>query len=827
MGQPTLLEPFWFEERGDFIGHTLLLPRIETTTQSLSTELDEFCSIRANEQYPRTRPPVPQEDKLCAHTSLILAPDDGKSDNTFGIQVGTSLDPELSIPPPPGLGYDCSESMGSTRSELAAYYTALDFLDDIPTREEVDKQPANSHASESMSLLPIHDTEPDDLGDTSSQTLSLSSLQFTGTLGRGGYGKVLLAECSLARGSANEVAVKVLTKRYMTRDDILEIKSEVLILKMLAMHSKNALGVVFVQQMEAAFQTKNRVFIVMERHCVPLSNTVIRSQLRLQNRIPDAPSTLLSNSVSLPIAFPSCLSISTSYDEACNSLRLLAAELILGLLFLHAQGIVHQDIKPANVLVSAGGHVVIADFGSATLMPRSRSLPSRLVHQDTSLDFSSNAACTTRQTIAPAARYGPIILNSDDQVSYTRRYAAPELLEAPPSMHGRNILVYDERVDFYSLGIMLNELASGTLPEDFQADLADRWDCVSEGAKHSNTSEADESLIDFTRQLVIHDPDERLHGAESQNHTFFNPLRGMWADIAAQRYPPFVKVVWPEVDSDTRLDLRAYSEEDLDDSFGEEDPDCDWFAELADIPFDSQQDLDSSHRSAMPLEPSDGALKASDSVHNSHLTLLDDRSDALPLPSLPLLPTIPSFSSPLWTPMKETTPFLQLNPRARSTPRHRLRRRQVVHDLREAFYLASITFVSNQAPPYRRVMAGKQSFYSTSRMPRRSIGKPGLPAPPGSLRDGANISFEHQITIALLTTMGSKSGAIATRASSAGSLHPSPPSVAYDEGPPSQVTSGILGASAKWPKVRSVLRKACVFLCNVCCEFDLWFILAV
>lgn len=54
---------------------------------------------------------------------------------------------------------------------------------------------------------------------------------------------------------------------------------------------------------------------------------------------------------------------SLTYDEAVC----IADALVQALTFAHENGVLHLDIKPANVLIDRSGHVKLADFGMATL----------------------------------------------------------------------------------------------------------------------------------------------------------------------------------------------------------------------------------------------------------------------------------------------------------------------------------------------------------------------------------------------------------------------------------------------------------------------------
>lgn len=117
---------------------------------------------------------------------------------------------------------------------------------------------------------------------------------------------------------------------------------------------------------------------------------------------------------------------SLTYDEAAC----LADALVQALAYAHENGVLHLDIKPANVLIDRNGHIKLADFGMATL---------------------------TSAAGFGGARGGTI------------GYMAPEQLRGE---------VVDERSDIFSLACVVYEALCGEAP--FRADTPARSESLIE-----------------------------------------------------------------------------------------------------------------------------------------------------------------------------------------------------------------------------------------------------------------------------------------------------------------------------------------------------------
>jgi serine/threonine protein kinase len=158
--------------------------------------------------------------------------------------------------------------------------------------------------------------------------------------------------------------------------------------------------------------------------------------------------------------------------------------------YAHKMGILHRDVKPANVLLTSEGMPKLADFN---------------------ISFGSHVAGTT-----PAAYFGGSLA-----------YMSPEQLEACSPLHKRKPADLDNRADLYSLAVMLWELLHGERPFK-EVPMNEGWNetveemirqrralAIAEPANATPTGEVARRLEKVLRKALAPEPKDRYQsGAE-------------------------------------------------------------------------------------------------------------------------------------------------------------------------------------------------------------------------------------------------------------------------------------------------------------------------
>ncbi len=144
----------------------------------------------------------------------------------------------------------------------------------------------------------------------------------------------------------------------------------------------------------------------------------------------------------------------------------VVVDICRGLDYAHKQGVVHRDVKPANVRLTTDGTVKVVDFGIARL---------------------ADAANMTQTGL----------------VLGTPSYMAPEVFEGKRG---------DHRADMWAVGVILYELLSGKRPFDSQTTPALIYKIVHESPRPLDAQALGipNALVDVATKALARQPDDRF-----------------------------------------------------------------------------------------------------------------------------------------------------------------------------------------------------------------------------------------------------------------------------------------------------------------------------
>jgi serine/threonine protein kinase/beta-lactam-binding protein with PASTA domain len=156
-------------------------------------------------------------------------------------------------------------------------------------------------------------------------------------------------------------------------------------------------------------------------------------------------------------------------------------QILSALRFAHRHGIVHRDIKPHNVLVDSEGRVKVTDFG--------------------------------------IARAGTSEMTEAGSIVGTAQYLSPE------QARGTDV---DQRSDLYSLGVVLYELLTGTLPftGDTPVEIAMKHLSAVPESPSARRADVPRDLDLIVTRALAKDPGDRYQSAEEMDADLERFARG-------------------------------------------------------------------------------------------------------------------------------------------------------------------------------------------------------------------------------------------------------------------------------------------------------------
>jgi len=242
---------------------------------------------------------------------------------------------KVAIPPGyPQIGpYEPAPTMGPDSYSQAAYQQGyrpsqqspspkLASLPAPATQRLPDKPTVGSPAMQPSQRIPVPQQQQAVARQPSrKRKVGLDDFSFLAVLGKGNFGKVMLAEEKKSNGL---YAIKVLKKEFIIDNDEVESTRSEKRVFLTAAKERHP----FLLGLHSCFQTETRIYFVMEY--VSGGDLMLHIQRK---------------------------------QFSLRQAKFYASEVLLALEYFHQNGIIYRDLKLDNILLTLDGHVKVADYG--------------------------------------------------------------------------------------------------------------------------------------------------------------------------------------------------------------------------------------------------------------------------------------------------------------------------------------------------------------------------------------------------------------------------------------------------------------------------------
>nr|AML78565.1 putative LOV domain-containing protein [Cannabis sativa] len=202
-----------------------------------------------------------------------------------------------------------------------------------------------------------------------------------------------------------------------------------------------------------------------------------------------------------------------------DSARFYAAEVVIGLEYLHCLGIIYRDLKPENILMQKDGHIVLADF-----------------------DLSFVTSCKPQvikhaQPNRRRSRSQPPPIFVAEPVSQSNSFVGTEEYIAPEIITGAG---HSSAIDWWALGILLYEMLYGRTPFRGKNRQKTFTNILHKDLTFPSSVQVSLAARQLINALLQRDPATRLGSNTGSNeikeHPFFKGIN--WPLIRCMSPPP-------------------------------------------------------------------------------------------------------------------------------------------------------------------------------------------------------------------------------------------------------------------------------------------------